>query len=91
MLRKISGPKREENGSWRKLHNDELHRLYSSPNIVRVIKSRRMRCVGHVTRMGEGTGVYRVLVGRPEGKRPLGRPWCRWEDNIKMECRECSE
>jgi hypothetical protein len=65
-LRRIFGPKREEDGSWRKLHNDELHSLYSSPNIVRVIISRRMRWVGHVARMGEGKGVYRVLVGRPE-------------------------
>jgi hypothetical protein len=68
VLRKIFGPKREEDGSWRKMHNDELHYLYSSPNIVRVIKSRRMRWAGHVARMGEGRGVYRVLVGRPEGK-----------------------
>jgi hypothetical protein len=67
---RIFGPKREEDGSWRKLHNDELHSLYSSPNIVRVIKSRRMRA-GYVTLMGEGRGVYRVLVGRSEGKRPL--------------------
>jgi hypothetical protein len=74
VLRKVFGPKREEDGSWRKLHNDELHSLYSSPNIVRTIKSRRMRWVGHVARMEEGRGVYRVLVGRPEGKRPLGRP-----------------
>jgi hypothetical protein len=66
------------------LHNDELHDLYSSPNIVRVIKSRRMRWAGHVARVGEGRGVYRVLVGRLEGKRPLGRPRRRWEDNIKM-------
>jgi hypothetical protein len=87
-LRKTFGPKREEDGSWRKLHNDELHSLYSSPNIVRVIKSRRMRCAGHVARMGEGRGVYRVLVGRPEGKRPLGRPRRRWDDNIKMDLRE---
>jgi hypothetical protein len=84
----IFGPKREEDGSWRKLHNDELHSLYSSTNIVRVIKSRRMRWAGHVTRMGEGRGVYRVLFGRPEGKRPLGRPRCRWENNIKMDLRE---
>jgi hypothetical protein len=70
------------------LHNDELHDLYSSSNIVRVIKSRRMRWAGHVARMGEGRGVYRVLVGRPEAKRPLGRPRRRWEDNIKMDLRE---
>jgi hypothetical protein len=88
MLRKIFVPKREENGSWRKLHNYELHSLYSSPNIVRVIKSRRMRWVGHVARMGEGRGVCRVLVGRPEGKRPLGRPRRSWEDNIKIDLRE---
>jgi hypothetical protein len=88
VLRKIFGPKREEDRSWRKLHNDELHSLYSSPNIVRVIKSRRMRWAGHVARMGEGRGIYRVLVGRPEGKRPLGRPRRRWEDNIKMDLRE---
>jgi hypothetical protein len=87
-LRKIFGPKREEDRSWRKLHNDELHSLYSSPNIVRVIKSRRMRWAGHVACMGEGRGVYRVLVGRPEGKRPLGSPRHRWEDNIKMDLRE---
>jgi hypothetical protein len=79
------GPKREEDGSWRKLHIDELHSLYSSPNIVRVIKSRRMRWAGHVARMGEGRDVYRVLIGRPEGKRPLGRPRHKWEDNIKTD------
>jgi hypothetical protein len=88
VLRKIFGPKREEDGSWRKLDNDELHSLYSSPNIVRVIKARRMRWAGDVARTGEGRGVYRVLVGRPEGKRPLGRPRRRWEDNIKMDLRE---
>jgi hypothetical protein len=88
VLRRIFGPKREEDGSWRKLHNDELHSLYSSPNIFRVIKSRRLRWAGHVARMGEVRGVYRVLVGRPEGKRPLGRPRRRWEDNIKMDLRE---
>jgi hypothetical protein len=88
VLRRIFGPKRGEEGSWRKFNNDKLHSLHSSPNIVRVIKSRRMRWVGHVTRMGEWRGVYRVLVGRPEGKRPLGRPRHRWEDNIKMDLRE---
>jgi hypothetical protein len=71
VLRKIFGPKREEDGSWRRLHNDELHSLYSSPNISKVIKSRRMRWMGHVARMREGGGVYKVLVGRPKGKRPL--------------------
>jgi hypothetical protein len=88
VLRRIFGPKREEDGSWRKLHNDELHSLYSSPNIVRVVKSRRMRWAGHVALMGEGIGVYRVLVERPEGKRQLGRPRRRWEDNIKLDVRE---
>jgi hypothetical protein len=88
VLRKIFGPKREEDGLWRKLHNDELHSLYSSPNIVRMIKSRRTRWAGHVARMEEGRGVYRVLVGRPEGKRPLRRPRSRQEDNIKMDLRE---
>jgi hypothetical protein len=85
---RIFGPKREEDGSWRKLHNDELHSLYSSLNVVRVIKSRRMRWVGHVARRGEGRGVYRVLVGRPESKRPLERPRRRWKDNIKLDLRE---
>jgi hypothetical protein len=88
VFRKIFGPKREEDESWRKLRNDELHSLYSSPNIVRVIKSRRMRWDGHVARMGEGRDMYRVLVGSPERKRPLGRPRRRWEDNIKMDLRE---
>jgi hypothetical protein len=80
--------KSEEDGSWGKLNDDELHNLHSSPNIVRVIKSRRLMWVGHVARMGEGRGVYRVLVGRPEGKRPLRRPRRRWEDNIKLDLRE---
>jgi hypothetical protein len=74
--------------SWKKLHNDELRNLYSSPNIVRVIKSRRMRWAGHVASMKKGRGVCRVLVGMPEGRRPLGRPRHRWEDNIKMDLRE---
>jgi hypothetical protein len=76
VLRKIFGPKMEEDRSWRKLHNDELHSLYSSPNIVRVIKSKRMRWAELVVHMGEGRVVHRILVGRPEGKRPLGRPRC---------------
>jgi hypothetical protein len=88
VLRKVFGPKREEGGSWRKLHNDKLHDLYSSPNIVRVIKSRRMRWAGHVARVGEGRGAYMFLVGRPEGKRPLRIPRRRWEDNIKMDLGE---
>jgi hypothetical protein len=88
VLRRIFGPKREEDGSWRKLHYDELRSLYSSPNIVRVIKSRRLGWAGHVARMGEGRGVYRVLVGRLEGKRPVGRPRRRWEDKTKMDLRE---
>jgi len=75
LLRRIFGPKRDEvTGEWRKLHNEELNNLYFSPNIVRVIKSRRMRWAGHVARMGKGRGVYRVLVRKPEGRRPLGRP-----------------
>ena len=73
---------------WRKVHNEELNDLYCSPNIVWVIKSRRMRWAGHVARMGEGRGMYRVLVGKPEGKSPLGRPRRRWEDNIKMDLQE---
>ena len=83
------GRKRDEvTGEWRKLHNEELNDQYSLPNIVRVVKSRRMRWAGHVAHMGEGRGVHRVLVGKPEGKRPLGRPRRRWEDNIKMDLQE---
>jgi hypothetical protein len=82
------GSKREEDGSWRKLHKDDIHNLYSSPNIVRVIKSSRTRWAGHVARMSGGRGVYRVLVGRPECMRPLGRPRHRCEDDIKMDLRE---
>jgi len=89
MLRRIFGPKRDEvTGEWRKLHNEELSVLYSSPSIVRVIKSKRMRWAEHVARMGEGRGVCRGLVGKPEGKRPLGRHRRRWEDNIKMDLQE---
>ncbi|KAJ4440065.1 hypothetical protein ANN_08196 [Periplaneta americana] len=89
VLRKIFGAKRDEiTGEWRKLYNAELHALYSSPDIIRNIKSRRLRWAGHVARMGESRNAYRVLVGRPEGKRPLGRQRRRWEDNIKMDLRE---
>jgi len=88
-LRRIFGPKRDEViGEWRKLHNEELNDLYCSPNIVRVIKPRRMRWAGHVARMGEERGAYRVFVGRAEGKRPLGRPRLRLEGNIKMDSQE---
>jgi hypothetical protein len=86
VLRRIFGPTRDEvTGEWRKLHNRELHNLYSSPDIIRQIKSRRMRWAWHVARMGEGKNVYRVLVGKPEGRRPLGRPRRRWEDGIRMD------
>ena len=85
-LRRIFGPRRDEvTGEWRRLHNEELNDLYCSPNIVRVIKWRRMRWAGHVAHMGEERGVYRVFVGKPEGRRPLGRPRRRWVDNIWME------
>ena len=89
VLRRVFGPKRDEvTREWRKLHIEELRDLYSLPNIVRVVKSRRMRWEGHVARMGEGSGVHRVLVGKPEGRRPLGRPRHRWEDNIKIDLPE---
>jgi hypothetical protein len=88
VLKRVFGPKRDEvTGEWRKLHNEELNDLYSLPNIVRMVKSRRMRWVGHVARMGDDRGVHRVLVGKPEGKRPLGRPRRRWED-IKINLQE---
>jgi hypothetical protein len=89
VLRRIFGPKRDEvTGGWTKLHNEELHGLYSSRSIIRVIKARRMRWVGHVARMGEVRGAYNILVGRPERRRPLERPRHRWEDNIKVDLRE---
>jgi hypothetical protein len=88
-LRRIFGPKGDEvTGERRKLHNEELRILYSSPNIIRHIKSRRMRWAGHVARVGEQRKVYRVLVRKPEGKSPLGRPKRRWEDWIRMDLRE---
>jgi hypothetical protein len=88
VLRRVFGPRMDEvTGEWRKLHNEELNDLYSLPNIVRVVKSRSMRWAGHV----EERGVHRVLVGTPEGKRPLGRPRRRWEDNIKMDVQEVGE
>jgi hypothetical protein len=89
VLRRIFGPKRDGvTGGWRKLHNEELHNLYSSPSKIRIIKSRRLRWAGHVARMGEKRNVYRLLVGKPEGKRPLGRLRRRWMDNIKMDLLE---
>jgi hypothetical protein len=89
VLRRIFGPKRDGvTGGWRKLHNEELHDLYSSPSIITIIKSKKMRWAGHVARMGEKMNVYRLLVGKPEGKRPLGRPRRRWIDNIKMDLLE---
>jgi hypothetical protein len=89
VLRRIFGPKKDEvMGEWRRLHNEELNDLYSTPNIIRVSKSRRMRWAGHVARMDDGRGAYRILVGRPEGRRPLGRPRRRREDNIKMDLQE---
>jgi len=89
VLRRVFGPKKDEvSGEWRKQHNEELNDLYSLPNIVRVVNSRRMRWAGHVAFMGEDRGVHGVLVGKPEGKRPLGRPRRRCEDNIKMDLQE---
>jgi hypothetical protein len=89
VVRRIFGPKRDGvTGGWRKLHNEELHNLYSSPSIIRIIRSGRMRWAGHVARMGEKRTVYRLLVRKPEGKRLLGRPKRRWIDNIKMDLLE---
>jgi hypothetical protein len=89
VLRRIFGPKRDGvTGEWRRLHNEELNDLYSSPHIIREVKSRRMRWAGHVARIGEGRGAYRILVGRPEGRRPLVRSRRTWEDNIKMYLQE---
>jgi transcription termination factor 2 len=90
VLRRIFGSKRDEvTGEWRKLHNEELNGLCSLPNIVRVIKSRRLRWAGHVARMEKGSVLYRLLVGKPvQGKRPLGRPRRRWEDNVRMDLQE---
>jgi hypothetical protein len=91
VLRRIFGSKRDEvTGEWRKLHKEELRDLYSSPSIIRIMKSRRMMWAGHVARMGEKINAYRLLVGKPEGKRPLGRPrhTRRWVDNIKMDLLE---
>jgi hypothetical protein len=89
VLRRIFGTKRYEvTGEWRKLHNEELNGLYSSPNIGWVTKLRKMRWVGHVANMGYRRGAYRVLVGKPERKRPFGRPRCRWEDKINMDLQE---
>jgi len=89
VMRKVFGPKRDEvTGEWRKLHNEELNDLYSSPNIIWVIKLRRKRWAGHVACTGERRGAYSILVGKPEGKRPLGRPRYVWEDYIKMDLQE---
>jgi hypothetical protein len=89
VLRRIFGPKRDEvTGEWRKMHNRELHDLYSSPSIIRIIKSRKMRWAGHVARMGANRNAYRLLVEKPEGKRPLGRRRRRWVDDIRMDLGE---
>jgi hypothetical protein len=89
VLRRIFGSKRdEETGGWRKLHNEEFHNMYSLPSVIRMIKSRRVRWAGHVARMGEKRNAYRISVGKPEGKRPLGIPRRRWVDNIKINVRE---
>jgi hypothetical protein len=88
-LRRIFGPKRDEvTRGWRKLHNEDLHSLYSSPSIIRMIESRRVRWAGNEARMGKKRNAYRILGGKPDGKRPLGRPRRRWVDNIKIDLRE---
>jgi hypothetical protein len=92
VLRRIFGPRRDEvTEGWRKLHNEKLLNLYSSPSIIRMIKSRRMRWVGHASRMGEKRNTYRILKVMPEGKKPLGRPRCRCVDNIRMDLRDRME
>jgi hypothetical protein len=89
VLRRMFGPKRDEvTGEWGKLHNEELHNLYSFPDIIRQIQSRRMRWMGHVARIGEERKAYKVLVGKPEGRKPLGRPRRRWEYGVRMDIRE---
>jgi hypothetical protein len=89
VLKRIFGPKRDEmTGEWRKLHNEELRDLDSSPNIIRIIKSRKMRWAGQIVRMGKKRNAYRLLMEKPEGKRPLGKPRCRWVDNIRMDLGE---
>ena len=87
-MRRIFGPKRDENGEWRRLHNEELHSLYRSPNIVRVIKYRRLRWAGHVARLEEGRSAFKILTGKSTGNIVLGRPRLRWEDNIRMDLKE---
>jgi hypothetical protein len=84
-LRRIFGPKRNENGRWRRLHNEELHSFYRSPNIFRVIKPRGLRWAGHVARIEEGRSTFKILISKDRGKGPLGRPRRRWEDNIRMD------
>ena len=88
ILRRIFRSKRDDNGEFRRLHNEELHSVYRSPNIVRVIKSRRLRWAGHVARMKEGSSAFKIVTGKPTGKRPLGRPMRRWKDNSRMDLEE---
>ena len=88
ILKQIFGSKRDENGEWRRHHNEELHSLYRSPNIVRVIKSRRLRWAGHVARMEGGRSAFRILTGKPTEKRTLGRPRRRWENYIRIDLKQ---